>query len=101
MVAGNGVVEFGVWYKDEDDYTAPSSSITAGKPGTPISSATATPSTMSSGKTTSTTVIPPVGVYTATATPSSSSGLAGTVELDPNSLLGSLVMALGSVAMWW
>jgi len=100
IVAGKGVVEFGVWYSDANNYKAPTSTITAGKPGTPIATSTSTPSTITSGQTTSTTMVPPVGVYTATGTPVSSSAQARMVELDLNSLLGTVAMALGAIAMW-
>jgi len=100
IAAGKGVVEFGVWYSNANDYKAPTSTVTAGKPGTPIATSTNTPSTMPSGETTSTTMVSPVGVYTATGTPVSSSALARMVELDSNSLLGTIAMALGAFAMW-
>lgn len=100
MLAGKGVVEQGVYYQDADDYKPPTSSVAAGKPGTPISTATATPVTVTSGSTSSTTMVAPVGVYTATATPTSSRGLAGMVELSEKSLLGSIAMALGALALW-
>ncbi|KAL1297362.1 hypothetical protein AAFC00_004903 [Neodothiora populina] len=103
MIAGKGVVKAGVWYKDEDDYVAPKSSITGGRPGTPITSATSTSSSASSGSKSSsatTTTVAPVGVYTATATPSSSSGMAGMRELDQSSLFGWVAVTLGGIAMW-
>lgn len=100
IAAGNGVVKAGVWYKDASDYSTPSSSVTAGVPGTPITRSPSTAATLSSGKTVTTTNIPPVGVYTATATPSSSSGSASMMEFDERSFLGSIAMALGALAMW-
>lgn len=100
MMLGKGAVEFGVWYSNADDYKLPSSSVVAGKPGTPISTATVSPRIISSGGTSTTTMVPPVGVYTATATPSSSSGLAGMMEFNEHSLLGSIAMGLGALAMW-
>lgn len=101
IAAGKGIVEAGVWYSASSDYTAPTSSVTAGKPGTPISSATATPKTITSGQSSTTTMVAPVGVYTATATPSSSSGSAsGMLEFAENSFLSTIAMALGAFAMW-
>jgi carboxypeptidase C (cathepsin A) len=63
IVAGKGVVLNGVWYSDRSQYTAPASTIVAGKPGTPVPSATG--ASMMSGSST----IEPTGVYTATFTP--------------------------------
>lgn len=100
MMAGKGEVHAGIYYSDDSDYTAPSSTVTAGKPGTPISSPTATPSTITSDKQSSTTMVAPVGVYTATATPSLSSVSGGMIALDEKSLLGTLAMGFGALAMW-
>lgn len=94
ILAGSGVVEAGVWYENENEYTPPSSSVVAGVPGTPVvrSSSTAT----SSGKSSSTTVAP-TGVYTATATPTSSKGLGNVVAVDGSSLLGSLILGMAGL----
>ena len=69
MLAGRGVVINGVWYQDASQYTPAASSVTAGKPGTPI------PETTSVG--TGTATVAPTGVYVATATPSSKKSAAG------------------------
>ncbi|KAF2659977.1 serine carboxypeptidase [Lophiostoma macrostomum CBS 122681] len=59
--AGQGVVEHGMWYADESEYSPTSSSVEAGKPGTlPTTQATPT------GTSTSTAL---TGVYTASSTP--------------------------------
>jgi carboxypeptidase C (cathepsin A) len=62
MLAGRGVVINGVWYQDASQYTPAASSVTAGKPGTPIPEMSSTA--------TGTAIVAPTGVYVATATPS-------------------------------
>ncbi|GAB7347521.1 hypothetical protein MBLNU459_g4420t1 [Dothideomycetes sp. NU459] len=96
MLAGSGVVEAGIWYANEDDYTPPSSSVTAGVPGTPIVRSTAS-SSSTTGKPSVTTVAP-TGVYTATATPSvSSKGSGNPVAVDGSTVLGSLLLGLAGL----
>jgi carboxypeptidase C (cathepsin A) len=63
MLAGKGVVINDVWYEQSSDFQPPSSTVTAGKPGS-------TPSTVEGsmvGSSSSTASL--TGVYTATATP--------------------------------
>jgi carboxypeptidase C (cathepsin A) len=62
MLGGQGVVIDGVWYASQSDYKAPTSSVVAGKPGTPAPNAT----TMSIDKGSP---VPATGVYVATGTP--------------------------------
>jgi len=91
---GEGVVEAGVWYSNSKDVTRPSSTVTAGVPGTPASRASSTPH----GKSSSTSVAV-TGVYTATGTPSptgaavASKGLSSSVwVLGWSALLGGSVV---------
>jgi carboxypeptidase C (cathepsin A) len=62
ILGGQGVVINGVWYASQDDYKAPSSSVVAGKPGTPAPNATS--ASMVKGSPAAAT-----GVYVATGTP--------------------------------
>lgn len=89
ILSGQGVVEQGVWYANANAASSalPSTSVTAGVPGSPIKSS----STVMSAKT----VIPPTGVYTATATPTSTAGAAGPMTVGAVPTLGAMLMALG------
>ncbi|KAF2434568.1 alpha/beta-hydrolase [Tothia fuscella] len=69
MLGGKGVVIHGVWYASEDDYKPPTSSVLAGKPGTPAPNATTATSMKGSDGAEAT------GVYVATGTPKSTSGV--------------------------
>ncbi|KAI4721806.1 alpha/beta-hydrolase [Aureobasidium sp. EXF-10727] len=73
MQEGKGIVAGGIWYSNSKQYSAPSSTVTAGKPGTPVTSSS-TSSKSTSGSTTSTVAL--TGVFTATATPSPTQGAA-------------------------
>ncbi|CAD0109236.1 unnamed protein product [Aureobasidium uvarum] len=73
MQEGKGIVAGGIWYSNSKQYSAPSSTVTAGKPGTPVTSSS-TSSRSTSGSTTSTVAL--TGVFTATATPSPTQGAA-------------------------
>lgn len=99
--AGKGVVEYGVWYESAGDYTAPSSTVTAGVPGTPISSKSLVTATDTSGTSSTTpTYVPPIGVYTATSTPiPSSRGSTQRVVLDGTALLGMLIVGVGAMSI--
>ncbi|KAF2276669.1 carboxypeptidase S1 [Westerdykella ornata] len=67
MSESKGVVKYGVFYADEKDYTPLSTSVLAGKPGSPP---TATPTQAQM----STSTVPLTGVYTASETPKVTSG---------------------------
>ncbi|KAK0645143.1 Carboxypeptidase S1-like protein A [Lasiodiplodia hormozganensis] len=71
---GKGVVLNGMWFEDDDDFDPPATSVLAGKPGTPLPSASISASVVtakgSTGGVESSTVVP-TGVYVATATPTS------------------------------
>lgn len=89
MLAGNGMVANGIFYQDEGSMTLPSSTVTVGVPGHPVStesSETGSPA-MSDGSTTGLT-----GVYTATTTPSPTSSAAA-----PGQLLEPLRVRLGPI----
>lgn len=68
ILANSGVVYNGVWYASAGDYTPPSSSVTAGKPGTPA------PNGTSFTKVNGSPTVAPTGVYVATGTPKPSVG---------------------------
>jgi hypothetical protein len=75
MKQGKGIVAAGIWYSNSKQYSAPSSTVAAGKPGTPVSqSSTSSKSTNSGSSGTSTVAL--TGVFTATATPSPTEGTA-------------------------
>lgn len=63
ILANSGVVYNGVWYASAGDYTPPSSSVAAGKPGTPA------PNMTSLSKVNGSPSVAPTGVYVATGTP--------------------------------
>ncbi|KAF2674830.1 alpha/beta-hydrolase [Microthyrium microscopicum] len=62
MLSGKGTVLNGVWYEKPGDYQRPSSTVTAGKPGTPLPVTSGLVNANNKAP-------PPTGVYTATATP--------------------------------
>jgi hypothetical protein len=68
ILGGQGVVIDGVWYANANDYKGPTSSVAAGKPGTPAPSAT-------SVSTAKGTPAMPTGVYVATGTPKPNSAV--------------------------
>jgi carboxypeptidase C (cathepsin A) len=63
ILLGQGVVFNGVWYANQGDYKPPSSSIQAGKPGTPAPNGTIFSAVNGSP------TVAPTGVYVATGTP--------------------------------
>jgi len=73
ILAGQGVVMSGVWLEDEGDYEPPGMSIDAGSPGRPAPN-------MTVNWLNGTASMLPTGVYTATGTPSPSSGTRGVVR---------------------
>lgn len=73
MLAGKGVVANGIFYQDDSSVSLPSSSVLAGIPGSPISAAPYD-SSSETGDASSSTSTALTGVYTATNTPSPSSG---------------------------
>jgi carboxypeptidase C (cathepsin A) len=84
MLAGKGIVLNGVWYAKESDYQKPSSNVLAGKPGQPIPSGSSASSSIKGSSTVAAT-----GVYTATSTPSPTSG--AHIVMKPDVLIGVLV----------
>jgi hypothetical protein len=91
MRDSKGIVAAGIWYANSKQYVAPSSTVTAGKPGTPVAQS----SSSSSGSSSSTVAL--TGVFTATATPSPSTGGSGEVEAMhkwTQSLLGLCALAV-------
>ena len=91
MQAGKGVVLHGVWYENASQYTPPASSVAAGKPGTPLPSASAG---LPSGEPS----VAPTGVFVATATPSPHKGVAGRPASGGAWVVG---VALGAVVAGW
>ena len=87
IMMGKGVVIDGVWYENQGQYTAPASSIVAGKPGTPAPSGT--PDSTVSGSST----IAPTGVYTATSTPKPS-GAGSALSVGPPTWWSLLALVL-------
>lgn len=80
MLQGQGAVLNGVWYEAEKDYKAPSTTIQAGSPGSPVNVSIPTASGKSSDPKDGTSVVgvvgaeqgeKPTGVYVATSTPKS------------------------------
>ncbi|KAK1816289.1 hypothetical protein LTR12_009279 [Friedmanniomyces endolithicus] len=74
LLAGNGLMLNGIFYQKPDARTLPSSSVTAGIPGHPVSTASSSETgspAMSDGSSTGLT-----GVYTATNTPTPTTGAA-------------------------
>jgi hypothetical protein len=63
ILSGQGVVFNGVWYASQGDYKPPSSSVQAGKPGTPAPNGTSFSAVNGSP------TVAPTGVYVATGTP--------------------------------
>ncbi|KAL0256174.1 hypothetical protein SLS55_008566 [Diplodia seriata] len=95
--AGKGVVLNGMWFEDDDDFDPPASSVLAGKPGTPLPSASISASVVTSkgstGGVESSTVVP-TGVYVATATPTST----GAAKPQVTRFAGAGVAAVVAVA---
>lgn len=93
MQDSKGIVAAGIWYSNSKEYVAPSSTVTAGKPGTPV---TQSPSSKSSS---STSTIALTGVFTATATPSPSQGGAGELEAMHRWIQSLLVLCMLAVVL--
>ncbi|EKG13315.1 Peptidase S10 serine carboxypeptidase [Macrophomina phaseolina MS6] len=95
--AGKGVVLNGVWYEDDGDFDPPATSVVAGKPGSPLPSASVSVSVVTSkgrtGGVESSTVVP-TGVYVATATPTST----GAAKPQVTRFAGAGVAAVVAVA---
>jgi hypothetical protein len=95
MRDSKGIVAAGIWYSNSKQYVAPSSTVTAGKPGTPVAQSSSSKSTESGSSSTSTVAL--TGVFTATATPSPSQGGAEGIGAMPKwiqSLLGMCALAV-------
>ncbi|KAK5723631.1 hypothetical protein LTR15_005330 [Elasticomyces elasticus] len=91
MLAGDGLMMNGIFYQKSNARTLPSSSVTAGVPGHPVSSSTSAETgspAMSDGSTTGLT-----GVYTATNTPTPTSSAAA-----PGKLVEPLRWRTGPIA---
>lgn len=93
MQDSKGIVAAGIWYSNSKEYVAPSSTVTAGKPGTPV---TQSPSSKSSS---STSTVALTGVFTATATPSPSQGGSEKVEAMHGWIQSLLVLCVLGVVL--
>jgi hypothetical protein len=71
ILQGNGIVKFGVWVAQESDLPVPESHSIVGKPGS-------LPTNFPSQSSTTTSSLPLTGVYTATGTPTPTSGASST-----------------------
>lgn len=71
MQSGKGIVANGIYYQDDESVSLPSSSVTAGVPGQPMTTSHVTSASSDASDQSSTMGL--TGVYTATATPSPSS----------------------------
>ena len=77
MLLEDGMVAAGVYYSNSKQYNAPSSTVTAGKPGTPVARSSTSLSSSGSGSSSSSrSTVALTGVFTATATPSPTQGAA-------------------------
>ncbi|TKA34090.1 hypothetical protein B0A50_00070 [Salinomyces thailandicus] len=105
MIDGEGVVANGIFYQDKKSVNLPSSSVAVGMPGSPMSSVPSISGSSSggssgsdddsgsaSGSAMSDSVTKLTGVYTATGTPSPSSGAAVPVRLSWSMYWGSAVV---------
>ncbi|CAK4030667.1 Carboxypeptidase S1 A [Lecanosticta acicola] len=97
MKQGKGLVQYGIYYQDSKSIVLPSSSIAAGVPGLPMTTASTNSETGTSG--TSTMAL--TGVYTATGTPvmSSSQGAAQTAMPSLDAHFGHLGVGIFGVAL--
>lgn len=93
MQDSKGIVAAGIWYSNSKEYVAPSSTVTAGKPGTPVTQSS------SSKSSSSTSTVALTGVFTATATPSPSQGGAGEVGAMHRWIQSLLVLCVLAVVM--
>lgn len=75
MREGKGIVAAGIWYSNSKQYSAPSSTVAAGKPGSPVGQSSSSSKSTNSGSS-GTTTVALTGVFTATATPSPTKGAA-------------------------
>ena len=99
IAAGKGMVGAGVWYSNSKQYSAPSSSVTAGKPGTPISRSSTSSSSTAGGSSSSATTTALTGVFTATATPSPTKGAAAGGFVALQDKWTQSLFVLGAMAM--
>ena len=77
MLLEDGIVAAGVYYSNSKQYNAPSSTVTAGKPGTPVARSSTSLSSSGSGSSSSSrSTVALTGVFTATATHSPTQGAA-------------------------
>jgi carboxypeptidase C (cathepsin A) len=93
MLGGQGVVFNGVWYASQSDYKPPSTSVVAGKPGTPAPNATSW--SMAKGSST----VAPTGVYVATGTPKPSFAVKGVI-LCWEVLAASMALVIAMMGGW-
>lgn len=94
MLAGDGVVANGIFYQDDSSISLPRSSVRAGIPGNPMTSA----SSQASDDASSSSTVGLTGVYTATNTPSPSEGAAAPVAWvvgQPACCFGRPILAMG------
>ncbi|RMY81187.1 hypothetical protein D0864_08378 [Hortaea werneckii] len=113
MQQGEGVVSYGIFYRDENSISLPSSSVAAGMPGSPMSSR---PSSADSGSdngdsgdgdgensSTSGVIVSDsatglTGVYTATGTPSPTTGAACPMVVPPLTWSPITILAISFIA---
>ncbi|KAK4545869.1 hypothetical protein LTR36_002433 [Oleoguttula mirabilis] len=91
MLAGKGVVANGIYYQDEGSVSLPSSSVTAGVPGQPVSTSRLGSGAASMPGSYSTEL---TGVYTATNTPTPSHSSAASEALLASRMLVAPVVAV-------
>lgn len=99
IIEDKGIIAAGVWYSNSKQYSAPSSSVVAGKPGTPVTQ-TSTSSESSASGSSSISSAELTGVFTATATPSPTQGAAAGSGSMHDKLIQSLLV-LGALAVVW
>ncbi|QDS75179.1 hypothetical protein FKW77_008467 [Venturia effusa] len=87
ILGNSGVVYNGIWYASAEDYTPPSPSVTAGKPGIPG------PNRTSFSKVNGSPSVAPTGVYVATSTPRHSMGN----KMDKSLRFGAYAWVVGLV----
>lgn len=96
MKKGEGLVAYGMYVQEEDDLNLPSSTVTAGMPGSPLTTVTSGTESASSSDSSTT---PLTGVYTATGTPSSSKGAAPTPAPWIDGHVGMVLLGVAAAGM--
>ena len=96
MLAGDGFVDYGIYYQDSASVKLPTSSVTADMPGETMSSGKGSDAVMSADGST----VPLTGVYTATSTPTSTTSSASSGRYPPPLVqfsLGPIVITVLSI----